>query len=164
MFSYCICRSFVRRTNFNPDHTSVTAQTFTSTKPGRNPISRTAFSSRSVVTPELFFGQLTHNIPAGASAFASRENSFVNSRCDLVNSITKSSASPCLTMLHSDNAWDNSARTSAGAFANCARNPALIPNFFGSGVPEYPGIQLPVSKTNVREARSQKPTYCATGA
>jgi hypothetical protein len=152
MFSYCICRSFIRRTNFNPDHTSVTAQTFTSTKPACNPISRTAFSSRSVVTPELFFGQLTHNIPAGASTFASRENSFVNSACDLVNTITKSSESPCLTMLHSDNAGDNSARTSAGAFANCARNPALIPNFFGSGVPEYPGIQLPVSKTNVRES------------
>ena len=30
--------------------------------------------------------------------------------------------------------------SSAGAFANHTRNPALIPNFFGSGVPEYPGI------------------------
>src|SRR6202167_2633302 len=76
-------RSFTRRTNFSPDHTSVTAHTFTSTNPASSPVSRTVFSSTSEARPELFFGQLTHNIPAGASSFASRENSRTNSARDL---------------------------------------------------------------------------------
>jgi len=63
-------RSFTLITNFSPDHTSFTAHTFTSTSPTSNPIFRTSFSLRSVATPEAFFGQLTHNIPAGASCLA----------------------------------------------------------------------------------------------
>ena len=48
---------------------------------GRQPISRTTFSSRSVATPELFLGQLTHSIPAGASRLLMRSNSSRQVRC-----------------------------------------------------------------------------------
>ena len=40
-------RSFTRITNFNPDQISLTAHTFTSTKPASSPIPRTSFSARS---------------------------------------------------------------------------------------------------------------------
>src|SRR5208283_1388609 len=87
-------RSFSRRTNFRPDHTSVTAQTFTSTSPADNPIPRILFSSKSVATPELFFGQLAHSIPAGASFSDSREKSFSSGALALLKIIAKSSTSP----------------------------------------------------------------------
>src|SRR5437588_11199394 len=137
---YCF-RSATRRTNFSPDHTSVTAHTLTSTRPAERPSSRTTFSSTSVATPELFLGQLTHSIPAVASPFARRENSGESSARDLVKNITKSSGLfGTLNTSHADIASPNSVRTSAGALTRHIRNPFLIPNFFGSGVPEYPGI------------------------
>jgi hypothetical protein len=143
-------RSFTRRTNFSPDHTSVTAHTLTSTNPASRPIPRTRFSSRSEATPELFFGQLTQNMPAGASSFVNRENSSANSARDLLKSMAKSSMSPGFVfILHPANASRNSARTSAGAFAKRTRKPGLMPNFFGSGVPEYPGILMAREKKNV---------------
>jgi hypothetical protein len=98
------------------------------------------FSSRSLATPELFLGQLTHIIPAGASPFAIRGNCSVNSARDLVNIIAQSSAPEFFVTVHSASASRNSSRTLAGALGNHTRNPALIPNFFGSGVPEYPGM------------------------
>src|ERR1700736_1230525 len=67
-------RSFTLITNFSPDHTSFTAQTFTSTRPASSPILRTSFSFRSVAMPDVFLGQLTHSIPAGASRRAYRGN------------------------------------------------------------------------------------------
>ena len=122
-------RSFNRLTNFNPDQTSVTAHTFTSTKPAASPIARIMFSSRSVVTAEVFLGQLTHNIPAGASCSENRAKSFVNARFDFVNTIAKS-IGPCLGTSHfASSAW-RSARTSAGASMRRTRNPSLIPQFF----------------------------------
>src|SRR5580700_9385119 len=84
-------RSFTRRTNFNPDQTSVTAHTFTSTSPAASPTSRTVFSSTSVATPELFLGQLTHSMPAGASSSLLRLNSLQRTVFDFVNSMAKSS-------------------------------------------------------------------------
>lgn len=59
-------------TNFNPDHTSVTAQTLTSTRPAASPLSRTASSVISVGTFELFLGHAIHSMPAGARAIAAR--------------------------------------------------------------------------------------------
>jgi hypothetical protein len=161
-------RSFTRLTNFNPDHTSVTAHTFTSTSPASSPISRTIFPSKSVAIPELFFGQLTHNMPAGARSLDILENSLINSARDLEKIIAKSSVSrcSCFTISHSAIASCNVARTSAGALANCTRNPALIPNFFGSGVPEYPGVSLIARhKTDIYrfeselKAKLQKPAF-----
>src|SRR5579862_468586 len=37
----------------------------------------------------------------------------------------------------------NSARTSFGASTRRTTKPSLMPSFFGSGVPEYPGIFAP---------------------
>src|SRR5215467_953351 len=108
-------RSFSRRKNFNPDQVSVTAHTFTSTKPTAKPISRTIFSSRSVTTPELFLGQLTHSIPAGPSCLLRRLNSLVSSASDFVNSITKSSeVLPSRTVLQLARADFNSTNTPDG--------------------------------------------------
>src|ERR1700741_959064 len=84
-------RSLRRRTNFNPDQMSVTAQTFTSTSPAARPISRTMFSFRSVETPEVFLGQLIQSTPAGARFLPIRENSFLREAADFVKSMAKSS-------------------------------------------------------------------------
>jgi hypothetical protein len=138
-------RSFTLLTNFRPDQTSVTAHTLTSTSPAARPIARTSFSVRSVATPELFFGQHAHSIPAGASVLASFGNCLDNSLRDLVNSMAKSIVSEFfLSSFFTSQAARgsrNSFRTSAGACNKCARKPGLIPNFFESGVPEYPGIR-----------------------
>src|SRR6476469_5123904 len=56
-----LTRSFTRITNFSPDQTSLTAHTFTSTRPAVKPILITSFSPRSVTIPEAFLGQLTHS-------------------------------------------------------------------------------------------------------
>jgi hypothetical protein len=134
--------SFTRRTNFNPDQISVTAHTFTSTSPASSPTPRTTSSVRSVATPELFLGQLTHSIPAGASSFAMQANSFVNSVRDFVNNMEKSRALGGFGVVHLASASRSSSRTSAGWFTKCTRKFALIPNFCGSGVPEYPGMNF----------------------
>src|SRR5206468_6646630 len=90
---------------------------------------------------ELFLGQLTHSIPEGASSLVVRWNSFARAVFDFVNTIAKSIAVlPSLTISQAASSVLNSARTSAGTSANDTRNPALMPNFFGSGVSEYPGM------------------------
>src|SRR6267154_1454460 len=53
-------RSSFRMTNFKPDHTSVTAQTFTSTKPRGKATARIVSSVMSVGTFEDFFGHEIH--------------------------------------------------------------------------------------------------------
>ena len=55
--------------NFNPDHTSSTAQTFTSTRPIGSARSRIVSSVILLVTPELFFGQETQITPPGTIFF-----------------------------------------------------------------------------------------------
>ena len=148
--------SFTRLTNFNPDQTSETAQTFTSTSPDASPISRTTFSVTSVFTPELFFGQLTHSIPAGARRWPTGQNFFSNSSFDLAKIMAKSSAffpgadafvrPPGLgpgicreAISHPASAAFNSSMTSDGASTSNTRTPSLMPSFLASGVPEYPG-------------------------
>ncbi|MGC1373840.1 MAG: hypothetical protein WA824_17030 [Candidatus Sulfotelmatobacter sp.] len=63
-------------------------------------MARTSFSVKSVATPELFFGQLTHNIPAGASSLANWENCFDNCVRDFVNSMAKSITSGFFGSVH----------------------------------------------------------------
>src|SRR6185437_11641369 len=64
-------RSLIRKTNFKPDHTSSTTQTFTSTSPLRSPISRAMFSFKSVGTFEAPFGHEIQSEPFDISAFLS---------------------------------------------------------------------------------------------
>ena len=131
-------------TNFNPDQTSVTAQTFISTSPASNPLWRITSSVRSVTTPEVFFGHAIHSIPAGASAFAAGHSSSSSplprlgkeeDEIEIVNA-------GCSQTL--DAAFANSPRssvfTSSGTCSRAMRKSSLMPNFFASGVPEYPGI------------------------
>src|SRR5690349_4585390 len=128
-------------TNLRPDQTALIAHTFTSTRPAASPISRTLFSSRSVASPELFLGQETHSIPAGASLFDHCGNFFLRSDWLLLGSNTKSRA--VLTELaswHSVSAVLSSDFTSGGRSGRATLKPGLIPSFFGSGVPEYPAI------------------------
>src|SRR5215813_3379403 len=109
-------RSLRRRTNFNPDQTSVTAQTFTSTSPAARPVSRTMFSVRSVGTPELFLGQLIQSMPAGASCLLTRLKSLVNDEADLLKTMAKSSGVlPSLTGSHLVKDLFSCAPTSFGA-------------------------------------------------
>src|SRR5215471_16795276 len=70
-FANCYFRSLTRITSFKPDQTSLIAQTLTSTTPAASAMSRITFSVRSVGTPDVFFGQLTQIIPAGARAVMS---------------------------------------------------------------------------------------------
>src|ERR1700721_251798 len=143
-------RSFKRRMNFNPDQMSVIAHTFTSTRPTARPVSRTIFSVTLVATPELFFGQLTQNIPAGESNFATRLNSDSNSFCVLVNVMAKSTSAASFERIsHFASSDFSSFFTSGALLTRRTRKPSLIPNFFGSGVPEYPGMRI---------------FYCADGA
>jgi hypothetical protein len=71
--------SFTRITNFNPDHVSSIAQTFTSTSPHSNPTRRTTSSVRSVGRPLAFLGQPIQSIPSGTSAAERRPKSLFNS-------------------------------------------------------------------------------------
>ena len=50
-------------TSFNPDHTSLTAHTLTSTKPSGRATARMASSVTSVSSFEAFFGHDTHTNP-----------------------------------------------------------------------------------------------------
>jgi hypothetical protein len=81
-----------------------------------------------------------------------------------VNIIAKSTAPAFFVTLQSASASRKSAPTSAGALANHTRNPALIPNFFGSGVPEYPGMIVARDKemmdAQLVEVKSRRPNYC----
>src|SRR5579871_6042677 len=80
-------RSSFRITNFNPDHTSSTAQTFMSTKPVGRTNSRITLSVRSLATPEVFLGHEIHTTASGAIFFlhafklAVNPDAFVANRC-----------------------------------------------------------------------------------
>src|SRR5438552_17799502 len=63
--------SFSRYMNFNPDQTSSTAHTFTSTRPLLSPISRTTFSLTSVFTLAAPLGQEIQSVPAASRFFLS---------------------------------------------------------------------------------------------
>src|SRR5438132_11012804 len=70
--------------NFNPDQVSSTAQTFTSTNPSGNAISRITSSVTSVEMPEDFFGHETQTVPVLAIFARKIGNRFSNSdRCML---------------------------------------------------------------------------------
>src|SRR5947207_9238923 len=70
--------------NFNPDQVSSTAQTFMSTNPRGNAISRITSSVRSVEMPEDFFGHETQIVPVLAIFARKIGNRFSNSdRCML---------------------------------------------------------------------------------
>src|SRR5215510_10022685 len=77
-------RSFNRNTNFNPDHTSSTAHTFTSTKPFFSPISRATFSFKLVLILEAPFGHEIHRAPFIARLFFSRGNADSSSSLSVV--------------------------------------------------------------------------------
>jgi len=71
-------RALTGTTNFNPDHTSSTAHTFTSTNPDFNPKSRMLVSSRSVATPEDFFGHEIQIMPSSFKHFLHPESKLLN--------------------------------------------------------------------------------------
>src|SRR5262249_1054614 len=72
----CLGRSLSRMTNFSPDQISSMAQTFTSTSPKPNPVSRTRFWSKSVGRPEALLGHAIHSMPSASSLAASTGKSF----------------------------------------------------------------------------------------
>ena len=60
----------LRIINFNPDHVSSTAHTFTSTNPSGNATARTTSSVTSLTTPDDFLGHETHSVPSSAISCA----------------------------------------------------------------------------------------------
>ena len=88
-------RSSFRIISFSPDQTSSTAQTFISTSPSGKAIWRTTSSVTSVATPEPFFGQDTHIIPAGS--IAHRNDSSLAFSVDLDDANKCMKATPLLT-------------------------------------------------------------------
>src|SRR5262249_17297165 len=77
-------RSFNRNTNFNPDHTSSTAHTLTSTKPFFSPISRATFAFKLVLIFDAPLGQEIHRAPSTARLFLSLGNSDSSSALSLL--------------------------------------------------------------------------------
>ena len=69
-------RSSFRTTNFKPDHTSVAAHSFMSTKPSGKAVSRIVSSVMSVGTFEDFFGHEIHIVALLRSIFLSSLSSF----------------------------------------------------------------------------------------
>ena len=130
-------RSFRRKTNFSPDQTSSTAQTFTSTIPWAKPMARTTSSVRSLATPELFFGHEIQSIPAGVSFSAFFKNVRSNSRFVVTNSHTKSNGLRPreFTVTLGGNSNSRSIKP-AGALIKSRLQPSLIPSFLASGVAE----------------------------
>jgi len=95
-----------------------------------------------VATPDDFFGHEIHNMPAGARASAARFMSRSNSARDFENREMKSrGAAAAFATRHFASASLSSVQTSAGMPIRATRYPSLMPNFFGSGVPEYPGME-----------------------
>jgi hypothetical protein len=81
-------------------------------------------------------------MPAGVSWRVIRLNSLVNAAFDLVNIMAKSNGVLPFPSLQAPSAALSSSCTSVGASVKDTQNPGLIPSFFGSGVPEYPGIDF----------------------
>jgi hypothetical protein len=128
-------------TSFNPDHTSVTAQTFTSTRPMASASARTTSSVMSVATLAVRLGQEIQIMPAGWMAAlnpgsaarilaASVKKAWTRSR-----SRPASRSEPVRSTPAKSSAWASQAR-SPGRWTKAAFWPGLKPSFFGSGAPE----------------------------
>src|SRR5438270_4381171 len=123
--------------NFNPDQVSSTAQTFTSTNPSGNAISRITSSVRSVEIPEDFFGHETQTVPFSDILSRKIDNFFCNSLRRLVKRWTKFELeSRRLENATPSGIFPSNRRYFAGALMVTTVKPVLIPSFCGSGVPE----------------------------
>src|SRR5205085_1014740 len=137
-------RSFTRRTNLSPDHTSSTAATFTSTRPCPSPIARITSSVRSVATPDDFLGHEIHNMPAGASARASPANRRSSSRFFFVKNWMKSTGPTGLDLrVTPDGSLPSVRAYSLGALRMAIAQPSLIPSLSTSDRLEYPATPFP---------------------
>src|SRR4030095_15701402 len=124
------------------------AHTLLSTRPQASAISRTRFSVRSVVRPELFLGQATHKPPSAASRWAAEGKRFSRSLCLSLNkTMTSKGARLSLRKL------DSSGGSPRGAPTSVTRWPSLIPSFLRSGVPEYPAV---IESVYGRASRAQQ--------
>jgi hypothetical protein len=131
----------MRRTNFNPDQVSVTAQTLTSTSPALRPVSLTPRSFNFVTAPELFFRQHAHTMPVGLSNGTTLRSSVARSSGDSPKIITKSNGPVgARTSSHSVSTLCNSALTFPGALEKYTRIRGRTPSFFARGLLEYPDI------------------------
>src|SRR5438045_2326164 len=132
-------RSLSLRTNLSPDHVSSIAHTFTSTRPEASPKSRTIPSLRSLATPDVFFGQATHNIPFDSRRSRKGANSLARSAFIFTNRIAKSTTPPFVTRAGVGISPSN-ARKSRGAATKTSRAPVLLPHLLTSVLPAYPNV------------------------
>src|SRR5439155_7802275 len=144
-------RSSFRIISFSPDQTSSTAQTFISTSPSGKAIWRTTSSVTSVATPELFFGQDTHIIPAGS--IANRIDSSLAFNVDLDDANKCIKVTPLLTRFAHFTECSAGSCSSARYFSDTPSTyaviPSLYPSFFQRGVPEYPATNFGLTRWRI---------------
>src|SRR6185312_15033289 len=129
-------RSATRRTNLRPDQVESTAATLTSTSPAASPCARTTFSSRSVATPLLRFGQATQSAPAVVSRGSCAANRRRSAARSGQNASTTSYGCP-RSGRDRTTAPAGAARSNpAGAPTSSTRQPSLTPSLAASGLPE----------------------------
>src|SRR6185503_10867307 len=132
-------------------------QTFTSTSPASKPIRCTRCSTRSVATPELFFGHAIQSIPFAVSLAASFAKSRANA-CSVETNKRIMSSDFVVRFTNStlSGSPSNSDSKSCGALTSAIRDPSLIPSFFAKGVPEYPAMLLSPESENFPPGESHQ--------
>lgn len=129
--------SETRITSFNPDHTSLTAQTLISTKPSGRAISRIVSSVISVGTLDAFFGHETHTKPSCFNSVRNLESVASRKALSVANTCAASSGLPAFVVNTMPSGKSPSHDLySFGALIVNNLSGALIPSFFTSGVPE----------------------------
>ena len=124
-------------TTFSPDHTSLTAHTFTSTYPIGSATSRITSSVTLDATPDAFFGHDTHNGVSGLSFPRSAASSFASRARSVTNRCARSTPAPArLVNVTPSGMGSSRLRYPAGASMHSTLHPAVMPSFFASGVPE----------------------------
>src|SRR5581483_9393383 len=133
-------RRSVRHTTRSPDHTSSSAATLLSTRPSGRNTSRTTHSDMSVGSLLAFFGHATQRPPSTSSTSSSFGTRRSSATREVWNDTTTSAVPVARVRIVTSSGRPSSWWTNpAGDPSRTSTCPSLIPSFFASGVPEYPG-------------------------
>lgn len=130
-------RSETRITSLSPDHTSLTAQTLTSTNPSGSATARITSSVTSDGTFEAFFGHDTHTYPAGASDRRRVARRFASAARFVTNTCAAATEPPARAVrVTPAGSSPSQVAYPRGAPSTSSRSGAFRPSFWTSGVPE----------------------------
>src|SRR5688572_5376753 len=122
--------------NLSPDHVASTAQILKSTKPCAKPVWSTKLPRRSLRTTEVFFDHMIQMRTTGVAAIM-RGTPASSSRVEGTNQRIRSQGGRSCSRNVTFSGTSPSVRSKvSGALMSATLNPALIPSFFESGVPE----------------------------